>query len=153
MPGNSLHDCTGHLWVRRHTEVVVAAPNRDLLLAPGELPGCREVGGVPGDLLEHPVGVVHLLLLDLLLEEALVVEAILSSTSSTVAATCLTGLRPELWVWRAAPPIGHFDTPWEAPSWQRAGSLARGPGAARVWLAPWLTTGQCSPYVFSSLLE
>ena len=80
--------------------------------------------------------------------------------------TCLTGLRPELWVWRAAPPIGHFDTPWDrkvfhrmcgslwqkfcfckalfitwaAPSWQIAGSLARGPGAARVWLAPWLSS-------------
>ena len=50
---------------------------RDLLLAPGELPGGREVGRVPGDLLEHPVGVVHLLLLDLLVEEALVVEAML----------------------------------------------------------------------------
>ena len=49
----------------------------DLLLAPGELPGSREVGGVPGNLLEHPVGVVHLLLLDLLVEEALVVEAML----------------------------------------------------------------------------
>ena len=49
---------------------------RDLLFAPGELPGSREVVGVPGDLLEHPVGVVHLLLLDLLLKEALVVEAI-----------------------------------------------------------------------------
>ena len=50
---------------------------RDLLLAPGELPGSWEVGGVPGDLLEHPVGVVHLLLLDLLVEEALVVEPML----------------------------------------------------------------------------
>ena len=49
---------------------------RNLLLAPGELPGRWEVGRVPGDLLEHPVRVVHLLFLDLLVEEALVVEAV-----------------------------------------------------------------------------
>ena len=50
---------------------------RDLFLAPRELPCSWEVGGVSGNLLEHPVGVVHLLLLDLLVEEALVVEAML----------------------------------------------------------------------------
>ena len=38
------------------------------------LPGSGEVHGGPVDLLEDPVGVVHLLLLDLVLKERLVLE-------------------------------------------------------------------------------
>ena len=42
---------------------------------PGELLGSGELGGVPHDLLEHPVGVVHLLLLNFPGKEGLVLES------------------------------------------------------------------------------
>ena len=159
---------------------------RDLFLAPRELPCSWEVGGVSGNLLEHPVGVVHLLLLDLLVEEALVVEAML--LFDVIHSGChLTTWRYDRHSWMFQDPtrvvkfidfsclshgaktraLGMEGSPshwtfwhsleqrqkisqqqiaekhssiatWAAPSWQRDGSLARGPGEARVWLAPWI---------------
>ena len=61
----------------RHAEVVIAAPDVDVLGAPGELAAGGKVLGVPQHLLEDPVGVVALLAQDLLLEERLVVERLL----------------------------------------------------------------------------
>lgn len=57
-----------------HAKIIIAAPNIDLSLSPGVLFGLWEVVSVPVDLLEHSVGMVHLLLHDLLFKEGLIVE-------------------------------------------------------------------------------
>ena len=72
--GRFLHYCTLDLGVPAHAQVVVAAPHRDLLGVLGKLLSVRESLGLPVHLLEHTVRVVHLLLLNLPMEETLVVE-------------------------------------------------------------------------------
>ncbi len=62
-----------------YSQVVVGAPNSHRPLAPGELFRLRERVRRPQHLLENSVGVVHLFLRDLLLEEGLVGERLLCS--------------------------------------------------------------------------
>ena len=57
-----------------HSQVVIAAPEGDLLLTPGELLGLGVVGGRAVHLLEHAVGVLELLLADLLMKIGLVTK-------------------------------------------------------------------------------
>ena len=65
------------MWVSTHAQVVVAAPHRHVplvLQGGGVVVGHGERLGQPVDRLEHTVGVVALLLLDLLLKELIVLE-------------------------------------------------------------------------------
>ena len=58
-----------------HPKVVVATPNVDGFFTPREFLGVRKTLGASIDLLEHPVGMIHFLPQDLILEIVVVVEA------------------------------------------------------------------------------
>ena len=66
------------MWVSTHAQVVIAAPHGHVplvLQGSGVVVGHGERLGQPVDRLEHAVGVVILLLLNLLLKELIVLEA------------------------------------------------------------------------------
>ena len=69
-----LHNGGLNLGMGGHAKVIVGAPDSDGPVAPAELAGSRKLVGQAVDLLEDAVGVVHLLLQDLVLEELLVAE-------------------------------------------------------------------------------
>ena len=74
----SLHPpgCPQHLWVSAHPQIVIAAPHGDVLALghSSVLLGLGESRGQTVDLLEHPVTVVFLLLLNLTMEELPIVK-------------------------------------------------------------------------------
>merc|ERR1711981_131985 len=66
---DSFCNCFCNSRVSRHAKIVIGTPDSDIFLPPGELACCREAPGISVHLLEDPVGVIQLLLLDLALKE------------------------------------------------------------------------------------
>ncbi len=62
------------LWMSRHAQIVIAAPDVDVTLTPTKLSSSGKSLSRAVYTLEHPVRVVELLLQQLLLEEDLVWE-------------------------------------------------------------------------------
>lgn len=74
-PLNYLHNGLLDFRMRGHAQVVVGAPDRDLLTVDVQLGGERRIVRASCDLLEDTVRVVLLLLHDLLHEESRILEA------------------------------------------------------------------------------